>query len=286
MSNFFRANFFAVEYFEGDQYWRPKVPVPAPVVSAPSGGGGIWPWYRMKEEECAEWAKENAELFRKERKWKKLPRLDPLEVIKKKKELSELEKKNKAIRKLSREIEELRAQLEVAKRGGDELEKIRRDGEVRRSEKEKLRKRIRWLLKLVSTLNKRIEKLEKEREEQIRLEKEKEKIKAVEPAPALIPPVEAPPEDLVPSAEEPYWREISDLEDRKRRYLAALPWAFGAGCMYLGTRYLISDDLRWLKVVGYVGTGVLATVAVIKLADIDLGYWLVGEGAKSPVLTS
>jgi len=283
MSFFYKSHYFAQQYFEGDEYWRPKAKVPAPVVPVPAGGGGgVWPWYRMREEECAEWAKENAESFRKSGKWKKLPKLDPLEVIKDRKKLSELEKKNATIRKLNKEIGELKAQLEIAKKGGDELEKLRRDSETRSTEKTELRKKLRWLFKLIGTLAKRIENLEREREEQVKLEEAREKARAAELATAAAaPPIEIPPEDLAPAAEEnPYWREIADLEERKRRYLAALPWAFGAGCAYLGTRYLVSEDLKWLKVVGYVGTGVLATIAVFKLSDFDLGYWILGNRAE------
>lgn len=284
MSFFYKSHYFAQRYWEGDEYWRPKAKVPAPVVPVPAGGGGgVWPWYRVKEEECAKWAKESAESFRKSGKWKKAPRLDPLEAIKKKKKISEIEKKNATIRKLNREIDDLRAQLDIAKKGGDELEKARRDSETRSTEKADIRKKLRWLFKLIATLNQKIEKLEKEREEQIKLEEAREKAKAAElAAAAAAPPIEVPPEDLATSAEEenPYWKEIADLEEKKRRFLAALPWAFGAGCTYLGARYLVSEDLKWLKVVGYVGTGVLATIAVFKLSDFDLGYWILGNRAE------
>lgn len=264
MSYFYKSHFFAQTYWEGDEYWRPKVKAPVPVPVLPGGGtGGVWPLWRIKE--CEDWAKEHAKACHKKwtgKKWKKLPKLDPLEAIKKKKGISEAEKKNREIRGLRKKIETLKDSLKGARESIDDLQKKQIKKDSSRRERHALRREIYRLNRLVEALGKRIHKLEREK-----YEAEQQAIesfrKSLIPAPAPVVVV-APPVPVPPS---PMQVTIAAFEEKKRKLLGALPWAIGAGGVFLGTRYLVPDDMEWLKFVGYLGSGALATVAVVKLLE-------------------
>lgn len=258
MSNFYKSHFFAQQYFEGDEYWRPKVPVPVPVVvGGPGGGGGVWPLWRMKE--CEDWVEKHKEECSKKWKksWKKIGPLDPLEALKKKKGISKEEKKNQEIRGLRKKIDQLKADAKAARNRTDELRKLHEKKKAGWKERWHLKREIQRLHQLVLSLNRRIHKLEREKHEAEKQALENFKVMMV-PAPAAPPAVPPPP---------PFQGTIASLEEKKGKLLSALPWALGAGGLYLGTRYLVPDDIKWLKVVGYLGTGALATVAVVKLLD-------------------
>ena len=261
------------QYHFNAYHWG-GVLVPAPVISGapPRGGGGVWPWWRLEENQdvCKEkdWVKENSKKIRK-----KLATPDALGAAQKKKEAANQEAKAREIRRINREINGLKKNLTDTKKGQEELErlqagleKLQGNFESGSLEQAQLKETIRGVADLTSILTQRVVAIEKKLAEDEKLRETEVAESVTEPAHEVI--------ETTPVAE-----ELAFLQAYKDslvgRLKAAFPWALGAGATYLGTRYLVPEKMSWLKFTGYAGTTALSLVAVFRFLDIDLGLdWL------------
>lgn len=243
------------------------VPVPAPVPAfAGGGGGGVWPAWRIKDrmdKVCDDFVKEIARKYcpdpdQKEKKINPYPaHLESL--IKKqvpgkeytdKKRIKDLQKR---ITILEERIRELKKEAEDKKR--ENKERIKSAKRMRR-----LGVKVRSLLVQLQGMFARLEAKEAElaaREEEV----ERRELKVQEQLAKIDEKVEAIPYN-------PELERLKLVIEERQRIIAgvkaAIPWAAGSVAVYLGTEYLVPEEERLFRFLGYAASGALVVTALVE----------------------
>jgi hypothetical protein len=300
MTNYFMQNFFAQKYFDPDEYFRLGVLVPTPPQPVFSGGGGqgVQPLWYTRELDCHKLDTESKDLFeRVTGAWKKIQKnshRDPLE--RKKTTQKEIEKiKNKDLSQLRGKIQELRDKYNNLVKAGEGDETYVKRLKTRADQLEEcyltIEARMAKLDKVQETHQKRIEALEKERKRQEKARQEHaakisglefrglETIKAQGDQTQTIESMKVVQAELR--------NEISDLrqtlqmKDMMEGMTAksllepiepateagasvgtAITWGALSAVTLAGTYFLVPDDKRFFKMVGYTGGMVMAGLAM------------------------
>jgi len=257
VTNYFKSNFWATTYWEGDQYWRPKVPVPVPVVPVPAGGGGggVWPASRMaceNPEYYAEFIKDRMEWICKPKPKKlgkeheRLPKKQLSPEAQLKWEIHSLKEK---IRGLNDEIKRLNEAVQSSE--STMFIEFRRQIKL-----------LRMLLQKVKRASRRFSK-----EPSILAEMIRKSIEEATKKPAVPEAVPQPvPEPKPVAAPQPQVVSVADLQETSgsvyQGVMGALPWALGSTLAAICTYQLVPDEKRWMKTVGYSSTAILGAIAI------------------------
>jgi hypothetical protein len=273
-------NFFAMKYFDPDEYFRLGVKVPVPVFPVPSGGGGsgITPLGLQRMYDCEILDKESKELkFNVNKAWDALQKKahrDPLD--RKKTAEKEIERiRERDLAKLRKKIQELTEKYYNMRKAGLEKEKFVQRLKTRADELElcyktveerlcELQKKINILIKENRKQRKRIKDLErsKRRSEMLRLQQFK-KIKELENSKKDL---ELELAGLHENVDKKELIAVAQREAVTESIKDAVPYAIGSAAVLIGTRYLVPEERNFLKFAGYTGGTVLAGVALWKAA--------------------
>lgn len=265
---FFDAGVFLSNFWASNTLSAQGVPAPVPPQPVPAGGGAasIWPAWRVKQKmdrACDDFVREIA------RKYCPDPDDKPKKINPYPMHLEGLLKKEVPVKDYSdkKKIESLKKRITVLEERLREVKKKakdkKKDAKVRMKaarRMERLGLRVRSLLNRLQSMYNRMEEKEAElkRHEAILTQKEKEidrKLAELKEAPAQAP-------------SDPRLEALKLVLDERRRVLAgvmaAVPWAAGSVAVYLGTEYLVPEDERVLRFLGYAASGALAVTALVQ----------------------
>lgn len=256
---FFDSGIFLANAWASNTLSAEGVPVPNPPIIVPqpvraATGGSYWKYKKVQEEECEDFIDQVVKKYCPEpgKTRRAYPyHLENLGKIKPPKDRED-QKKVKLLQgritKLEERIRELKADVENKNRAltrrVDDAHKIQRLAQ-------KARKLVRRLEKILDEVEKREAELErreaalKAKEEALKAQEAALSAQATAQASQTLQAVSGPP------------RAILGLR-------AALPWALGSTVVGLATHYLVPEDRKTIRFVGFTATSVLAFVAVRK----------------------